>query len=81
MSTPNYSPQELMLLIESKLAEGLSVSELFVLLVNNNRTALSFTGKPWTISTLSLAIRSFKDVNFRPKSVAALVKKASLVQQ
>ena len=71
--------KELLELIQLKLKEGLTPTQLFLFLYEGGYN--SFTGKPFTIPTLFTTLKTIENPSFRPSSVIAqLLKQQSEVK-
>ena len=66
---PLYTHAQLLELIQLKLLEGMTPTELFLFLHTNGYN--SFTGKPFTIGTLLTTLKTIQEPSFRPSSVVA----------
>ncbi len=71
---PLYTHAQLLELIQLKLLEGMTPTELLLFLHANGLK--SFTGKDFTIGTLLTTLKTIQNPSFRPSSVVAQLLKA-----
>ena len=70
--------KELLELIQLKLKEGFTPTQLFLFLHENGYNG--FTGKPFTIGTMLTTLKTIQEPSFRPSSVIAQLLKQQEVK-